>query len=211
MKARPFSVGILILGIAPLGWREQSSRIMDTNPYQPPQSEITVPTIGGKLASPWIRLGAGILDGLILMPIQWILQKLFLKTPGPVDIFAAAKSGKPLDMQSYMPGAGGVILLSLLGLAVFLVINFNFLKNGQTIGKKLLSLQVQRRSDGTILPVREYILKRLGPIYAVSFAATLIHPLINLLLLADSLAIFRSGRNTLHDDIAGTKVVRLDQ
>jgi uncharacterized RDD family membrane protein YckC len=102
-----------------------------------------------------------------------------------------------------------MILVSLLGIAIFLAVNIVFLKNGQTVGKKLLKLQVQRRTDGSILPVLEYILKRLGPIYAVNLAAVIIHPLINLAVLVDALCIFRPGRNTLHDDIAGTKVVRL--
>ena len=33
-----------------------------------------------------------------------------------------------------MPDTGSLILVSVLGLAVFLAVNFNFLKNGQTIG-----------------------------------------------------------------------------
>src|SRR5207244_5598324 len=106
---------------------EQPPRTMDTNPsnpYQSPQSEITVPsTVGGELASPWIRLGAAIIDGLVLLPINWILQKLLLKIPTPVDIFNAAQSGKPLDVQSLMPGTGSMILVSVLGFAVFLAVN----------------------------------------------------------------------------------------
>jgi uncharacterized RDD family membrane protein YckC len=184
-----------------------------TNPYEAPQSDITVPSTGAELATPWIRLGAAFVDGLILLPINWILQKLLLKMPTPADVMRAAQdaaaNGKALDVKSLMPGTGGMILVSLLGIAIFLAVNFTFLKNGQTVGKKLLKLQVQRRSDSSILPVQEYLLKRIGPIYAVSFAAVIIHPLINLALLADSLCIFRPGRNTLHDDIAGTKVVRL--
>jgi len=185
-----------------------------TNPYEAPQSDITVPSTGGaELASPWIRLGAAIVDTLILLPINWILQKLLLKMPTPADMIKAAQdaaaSGQALDVKSLMPGVGGMILVSVLGIAIFLAVNFVFLKNGQTVGKKLLKLQVQRRSDSSILPVQEYILKRLGPIYAVSFAAVVIHPFINIALLADSLCIFRPGRNTLHDDIAGSKVVRL--
>ena len=180
-----------------------------SNPYQPPQSEITVPGAGGELASPWIRLGAAIVDGLVLLPINWIFQKLILKTPDAADIFKAAQSGKPLDIQSLMPSAGSMILASVLGFAVFLAVNFVFLKNGQTVGKKLLKLQVLRRSDSAVLPIQDYLLKRLGPIYAVSFLGILVSPFLNVVLLADVLAIFRPGRNTLHDDIAGSKVVRL--
>ena len=102
-----------------------------------------------------------------------------------------------------------MILVSVLGFVVFLAVNFVFLKNGQTIGKKLLKIQVQRRADNSVLPIQDYLLKRLGPIYAVSFLGLLVSPFLNILILVDALAIFRPGRNTLHDDIAGSKVVRL--
>jgi uncharacterized RDD family membrane protein YckC len=181
-----------------------------TNPYQTPQSEITAPpTAGGELASPWIRLGAAIIDGLILMPINWIFQKMFLHTPSVADVLKAAQEGHPLDIKSMMPSTGSMILASVLGFAVFLAVNFSFLKNGQTIGKKLLKLQVVKRTDGTPLPIQDYLLKRLGPIYAVSFLGVLVSPFINILILVDALCIFRPGRNTLHDDIAGSKVVVL--
>ena len=182
---------------------------MDTNPYQSPQSEITVPSTGGQLATPGVRLGAAIVDGLILLPINWIFQKLILHTPSVADAVKAASSGKPYDMQSLMPSTTSIILVSVLGFAVFLAVNFVFLKNGQTIGKKLLKIQVQRRADNSVLPIQDYLLKRLGPIYAVSFLGMLVSPFLNILILADALAIFRPGRNTLHDDIAGSKVVRL--
>ncbi len=87
--------------------------------------------------------------------------------------------------------------------------NFVLLKNGQTIGKKLLKIQVQRRTDSTVLPIQDYLLKRLAPIYAVSFLGVIISPIINILIVVDALLIFRAGRNTLHDDLAGSKVVRI--
>jgi len=136
---------------------------------------------------------------------------MFVKGPSTADIVAAVQSGKTLDVNAFMPGTGSLLLVSILGIAVFLAVNFTFLKNGQTIGKMLLKLQVQRRSDSTVLPFQDYILKRIAPMWAVSFAAVLIHPFINILLLVDALAIFRPQRNTLHDDIAGSKVVRLQQ
>ncbi|MEO6742560.1 MAG: RDD family protein, partial [Chthoniobacteraceae bacterium] len=159
--------------------------------------------------SPWIRLGAAFVDGLILLPINWIFQKLILHTPSMADVAKAMQSGNPDAIKSLMPGIGSQILASVLGFAVFLAVNFVFLKNGQTVGKKLLKLQVQRRLDSAVLPIQDYLLKRLGPIYAVSFLGILISPFLNIVLLADALAIFRPGRNTLHDDIAGSKVVRL--
>jgi len=181
------------------------------NPYQPPQSEISAsPTVlGGELASPWIRLGASIIDGLILTPINWILQKFILHTPTPMDFFKASQSGNPADIKSLMPSTGSILLSSVLGMVLFIALNFVFLQNGQTIGKKLLKLQVQRRADGTALPWMSYVLKRMLPIQVASILGVLVSPLINILLIVDSLMIFRAGRNTLHDDLAGSKVVRI--
>src|SRR6185436_18856339 len=124
-----------------------------TNPYEAPQSEITVPTVGGTLATPWIRLGAQLIDGLVLFPINFILAFIIVKI---------------------MPNTVGMILATLCGYVAFFAINLNFLKNGQTIGKKLLKLQMQRRSDGTVLPLQELLLKRFGVYYGVAFVSTIL-------------------------------------
>jgi hypothetical protein len=84
---------------------------METNPYAAPQSDIIVPsTGGGELATPWIRLGASFVDGLVILPINWILQKLLLKMPTPADLIRAsqdaAANGQALDVKSLMPGTG---------------------------------------------------------------------------------------------------------
>ena len=184
---------------------------MDTNPYQPPQSEIITQDSSGALASPWIRLGAIIIDGLVLFPINFIIQKVFLKMPGPAEIYDAVRAGK--SMESLMPGTGMVILVNLLGLGVFLAVNFVFLKKGQTIGKLALKLQIQRRSDGSLLPVQDIILRRLLPVWGVSMLGnalgTIFATIAGIFILVDALCIFRQQRNTIHDDIAGTKVVSL--
>ena len=166
-----------------------------TNPYQPPQSEIIVPGTGGQLASPWIRLGAAIVDGVVLLPINFIVAFIILKM---------------------MPNIVGMILATTCGYAAFFAVNLNLLKNGQTVGKKFLKLQIQRSSDGTILPLQELLLKRFGVFYGVAFVSTVLRfvsptlgGLVGLVLLVDALCIFRPGRNTLHDDVAGSKVVCL--
>lgn len=182
---------------------------MDTNPYEPPKGEIGAPA-GTKLASPWIRLGAAIIDGIVLWPINFVIQKIFITTPDPAGMIEMAKQGKVIRPEDFMPGMGTMLFLQLLSFAVFVGVNFTFLKKGQTIGKLVLKLQVQRRSDGTLLPVQELIVKRILPVWGASLLGLLIHPVLFLVLLADSLCIFRPQRNTLHDDIAGTKVVGLE-
>jgi uncharacterized RDD family membrane protein YckC len=184
---------------------------MDTNPYQPPQSDLSTPAFDAGLASPWIRLGAQIIDGLVLLPINFVIQKVFIKMPDPAQMMKAIQTGQ--SIESFMPSRGILLLTNLLGIIALLAVNFNLLKKGQTVGKMLLKLQIQRRSDGSILPFQEIILKRMLPVYGVAMLANLIHPMVGVLagifLLVDMLCIFRPNRNTIHDDIASSKVVAL--
>jgi uncharacterized RDD family membrane protein YckC len=184
-------------------------RRMDTSPYEPPKAEIGTTPGGRNLASPWIRLGAAIIDGIVLWPINFILQKIFIKTPDVAEMMAKAAKGQAVNVADYLPGTGTLLFIQILGFAAFVGVNFVFLKKGQTIGKLALKLQVQRRSDGTLLPIQELILKRILPIWGASVLGLVFHPVLFLILTVDALCIFRPQRNTLHDDIAGTKVVTL--
>ncbi len=184
---------------------------MEENPYQPPQADLTTSTnTAGVLASPWIRLGAAIIDGIVLLPINFILQKIFIKMPSPTEIYEWAAAGK--DVNALMPGTTMMLVSQILGLAVFIGVNYNFLKKGQTIGKLVLKLQIQKRTDGSLLPVNDLILKRVLPLYGLQLVGTLTTPILSgLAILVDCLCIFRKDRNTIHDDIAGSKVVVLPQ
>ena len=60
--------------------------------------------------------------------------------------------------------------------------------------------------------MKDLILKRILPLYGLQMVGTLTTPMITgLAVLVDCLCIFRKGRNTIHDDIAGSKVVVLPQ
>ncbi len=164
------------------------------NPYTPPQSDVSVPiSTEAPLASPWIRLGAQIIDGLCLMaivlPIQWLSGYY-----GRVAAMAA--EGRSFSFES--------ILWSAVGIAALIAINWKFLQNGQTIGKKVLNLQIRRKDGSRIEPMR-IITHRL----LVVQVAALIPIVGGIAVLVDSLCIFRAQRNTLHDDIADSKVVVL--
>jgi uncharacterized RDD family membrane protein YckC len=189
---------------------------MDTNPYQPPEADLTTQNSTGELASPWIRLGAAIIDGIVLWPINFVLQKIFITAPSPekmMEIMKTVNNDPFAAAKAVMPGTGTMLLIGILGLAAMIGVNFNFMKKGQTVGKMALKLQIQRRSDGSILPIQELITKRILPVYGASFIGNAIHPIVGmavgLFLLVDALCIFRRDRNTIHDDIAGTKVVVL--
>lgn len=191
---------------------------MNTNPYTPPQSEPSTYNAGGELplASPWLRLAAALIDGLVVFVPNLILGKLLLKMPSISEMMEAAAKG-PEAIESLMPSSFMQLLSQVLGLAVFIGINFSFLKNGQTIGKMALKLQIQNRATGALLSVQDIIIKRMLPLYGLNALASIkLGPLGNILptlcgilILVNVLLIFRQGRNCLHDDIAGTKVVKL--
>lgn len=147
------------------------------------------PSADPTLASPWIRLGAAIVDGIVLAPVNFLLSWLLIKF--------------------MTPGIGMMILLNVIMLAVFIGVNFTFLAKGQTIGKMLLKLQIQNRTDGSLLPVNDLILRRILPFWGAGLLLSAIFPLLGLIVLVDAFCIFRPARNTLHDDLANSKVVKL--
>jgi uncharacterized RDD family membrane protein YckC len=160
------------------------------------------------------RLGAAIIDGLVLWPVNWAIQKIFVTPPTQEQIIELArKSGGIPDVSSLMPGRGTLFIITVLGFAAMIAINWNFLRKGQTIGKMLLKLQIQDRISGTAMPAQRIITHRMLPIYGSYCLAVLIHPMLaavaGIFILIDALCIFRPNRNTIHDDIAGSKVVVL--
>lgn len=131
------------------------------------------------LASPWVRLGAQIIDAIIGIVAVLILNLLTL-------------------------GNLPQILMTLLLGTALVAINWKHLQNGQTIGKKLLKLKIVRR-DGGPVDRMHIVTRRLLPVWIVC-AVPYLGPVA---VLIDALCIFRPGSNTLHDDFAETKVVQL--
>ncbi|MDZ4287087.1 MAG: RDD family protein, partial [Prosthecobacter sp.] len=145
------------------------------------------------LASPWLRLVAVFLDGLtvqaIVIPVRWFA--------GAYETTSQGDNYHGFFMRT-------TPLWSLIGLGVWLLLNWTFLQNGQTIGKRLLKLQVQRK-DGSRIPAVRNLTHRVLPITLLEIV-----PVVGgLIALVDALLIFREKHNTLHDDIADTKVVQL--
>ncbi len=165
----------------------------ELNPYAPPQADLT-PEFGPNekpLASIWMRLVSQIVDGIIAAVILVTLQYL---TGSFGRIQAAAAEGNIIVLESF--------LWIPVQIAVMLGINWNFLLQGQTIGKKLLKMRIVRK-DGSPIDRTRIITHRFLPVALVANV-----PVIgSFAVLVDALCIFRGGRNTLHDDIADTKVV----
>jgi uncharacterized RDD family membrane protein YckC len=138
------------------------------------------------------RLGALLLDGLVMLPALIPNFLMALSTgfaPRPVE---------PRDMSLVMTiGLGVVIFFGLLIYQWYLIST-----RGQSLGKKWLGIKIVRTNGepvgflhGVIL--RSWIITALG---SIPYVGGFIH-------LVDALMIFGSERQCLHDQIAGTKVV----
>ncbi|MCF7788777.1 MAG: RDD family protein [Prosthecobacter sp.] len=168
------------------------------NPYAPPQSNILPagnPDDIQQLASPWRRLGASILDSLIMMvvvlPIMWF-SGYFTR------IMEQAGRAGSWNMEQ--------LLWAVVGLVVLIAINWNHLGRGQTIGKGIMDLRIVRK-NGTPADRSQIILKRILPLQLIAQV-----PFLGAIFaFVDALLIFRAKHNTIHDDIADTKVIDLRQ
>ncbi|HEY2402997.1 MAG TPA: RDD family protein, partial [Steroidobacteraceae bacterium] len=118
-----------------------------TNPYAPPQAAVQDVTDSGEhvLAGRGARLGAALLDGLIVVVVMYL----------PL-IVAVKASGNPLFVHARFNTAGISEILFLLPVAGLLAIGWlNYLyvsRNGQSIAKKIIGIKVVR-SDGSPVSV----------------------------------------------------------
>ena len=161
---------------------------MEINPYQPP-SAVPVSMPGGdQLAGYGARLVAVIIESLTLLPITLPL--------------AFAMGNFDGILEGRQPPLLNTIAMTVLGYGVFVAINWVFLKNGQTIGKRAMGIRIVAL-DGSVLPVGRLLTMRYLPWWITS-----VIPVIGgILVLIDALFIFRHDRRCIHDHIAGTKVV----
>lgn len=163
---------------------------MSENIYQTPQSAVLdEDDVSVDLASRWARLGAAILDGLLMMLV-------ILPIGFALGVFDAITSGGTMSL-------GTTITMGLIGLGVFFLFNGYLLStNGQTVGKKLLGIKIVDL-DGKKPPFGRLIALRYAPVWLVSYI-----PVVgNFASLIDSLFIFRGDKRCIHDLIAGTQVV----
>ncbi|MGH1485776.1 MAG: RDD family protein [Cellvibrionaceae bacterium] len=166
---------------------------MDPSIYQTPEADLTPADDNisdAPLASRWSRLGASLLDTIILFAILFPL--LFL-----IGWFSMFENGnEPPLLHS--------IILGFVGIIIFFAVNYRFLStNGQTIGKKALNIKIVA-TDGSKAILGDHIIKR----YLVYFIPNHIPVIGSFLSMANVLFIFRKNKQCLHDDIAKTKVIK---
>lgn len=157
----------------------------DDNPYRAPQAELAKPRDELQLATRMQRLGAALLDNLMVVPIALV---------------AAVLMPMAKDSPDRQFGFVGLVVLAIL---VLLAINLvGIYRSGQTIGKRLLGIRVVR-SNGERCSFGRYIGLRWFPMALIG-NIPLAGPFISLL---DVLLIFRADHRCLHDDFADTAVV----
>lgn len=149
-----------------------------------------------RLATRTERFAGAFIDGLVqavlVLPASFALGLMLIMAPG-------AEGENSLALQLM-----GTVATFIIG-AVFLLINGYLLATrGQTVGKILLKTKIV--SDrGEQLPLNQLVLKRYLPIWLLT-SIPMVGPLLGLV---NALAIFRDSRKCVHDDIAGTKVIKL--
>ncbi len=172
------------------------------SPYNPPAAlGAGTGRVGMVLASRSARLGAFVLDFVI--PVVLIGAPLALS--GFIAVFEAIAAG---ELPESVPGVGigasvaGIMLLAWTALTTIFVV-----RNGQTVGKKLVGIKVVR-SDGSKAGIN-----RLTWLRNVVNALPSFIPVVGLVIgpiywVVDSLFIFGNARQCIHDKIADTIVVR---
>jgi uncharacterized RDD family membrane protein YckC len=168
------------------------------NPYEPPASDLEPapkPEVvaGAAIASRTQRYFAAMVDGLLQLAVVL-----------PIQLFFHAWDGFPnASFTAVQQLVWGVV-----NFVVYLLLDGYFLsQSSQTIGKKLLGLQIVDANSGAPKPASKIVVWRSLPI---SLAALL--PKIGVFFtLIDLLFIFGSRRQCVHDIIANTKVVKLSR
>ncbi len=161
------------------------------NIYSAPKADLEIPVSEAnyELATRGKRLAAVMLDGVIGMAFG-IPFMVFI---GP---YIGYESGKP-------PSAQYLAISSIYGFIHFSLVHGYFLfKSGQTVGKKLLGIQILGL-DNAKLP----LVKILGLRYLPMSLFVMIPRFGSLLVTIETLFIFRKDKRCVHDMIAKTKVV----
>jgi uncharacterized RDD family membrane protein YckC len=168
-----------------------------TNPYAPPQAAVQDVTDSGEqvLAGRGTRLGAAILDGLIMAVAIYLPMVIGLRLSGHALFVNARFNSEGInDLVFVLPVAGALAIAWMNYLYVS--------RNGQSIAKKIVGIKVVRTDGSPVSVARIFWLRNvlntvLGSIPLVGAVYWLV----------DSLLIFGDRRQCLHDKLADTIVI----
>lgn len=164
--------------------------------FAPPQAQVAdlVPE-QAVLAGRGTRFLAVVVDGIIGAALVWAAMQI----PVIGQLLKVQDPDAAADMWAWRPAS------SLLGLAIFLLVQgWPLVTRGQTVGKILFKLRIVR-TDGS----KPDAWRLLGLRYGIGVLTNLNVGLAMIYSLVDSLLIFRSSRQCLHDTIADTRVIKL--
>lgn len=165
----------------------------EENPYATPDADVDVDqNAPGELAGRGRRLGGAIIDGLLML--LFLFPAMFV-----VGYWEKAMAQEETVLD--------IVLVGGIGIAVFLVLNGYLLAtSGQTVAKRLLKMRIVSVQDNRILPIGKILGLRYLPFWIIGQV-----PFLGQLMgLVNPLFIFGEERRCLHDHLAGTKVVLVD-
>ena len=167
------------------------------NPYRGPDAPVaSLPPGDDALAGRGVRLGAALIDGVLMMLI--VLPAMYASGYFG-QVMAAAQRGEQMSI-------GSTLMWAAFGFLAFVVVQGVPLNaTGQTWGKRLTGIRIVDLA-GNKPPLGRLLGVRYLPLQMLSNVPLIGPPLafVNVLL------IFRSDRRCGHDLIAGTRVVRAD-
>lgn len=159
--------------------------------YKTPNSELIQEpeNKSSELASRWSRLGASIIDSLVISAFVF-----------PLMFFTGGFRSVTTGVQ---PVWQYTLMIGLAGIGVFLVLNYKLLSSyGQTIGKRALGIKIVDL-DNNLPSMKKHLLIR----YAVYFLSGQVPLIGQLFSFVNVLFIFGKQKRCLHDYIAGTRVI----
>lgn len=176
---------------------------MSTNPYSPTavslESSAAFAAEGAILATRWERFAGAFIDNIclmiVMMPIMFLL--------GFGIVASNVETAETLEtVPEIVLEMGGVLLAAVIFLALH---GYLLATRGQTIGKVLMKTQIVDRTTNAVPHFGPLVLKRYVWIWVIQWIP-FFGGLIGFL---DAVLIFRESRACLHDDLAGTKVIKL--
>ncbi|HID99133.1 MAG TPA: hypothetical protein EYP59_02435 [Thiotrichaceae bacterium] len=180
---------------------KSSDEQTEVSPYKPPTAQMTElvsDNDSGELAGRGTRLVAHLADGFIfIIPFMLLFLAAYFMGVN-VNIENLEESESPLIVGVLM------LFIALMMIAIFAVNLIWLHRNGQTIGKRMMSIKIVR-TDGSRATLLRIIFLRFFPIALLSNI-----PLIgSIFALLDPLLIFKKSRQCLHDQIADTIVINV--
>jgi uncharacterized RDD family membrane protein YckC len=162
-----------------------------SNPYAPPRAavqDIVNDSARASAAERSVRLGAALLDGLVVIGMVYVPLFVGMLLGG---VLKGADGGGAMLGVGFAP--------AIIGFVVWCTITVRYMqRNGQSIGKKMVGIKVVRTNGepatfGRLFWLRNFVNAAIGMIPLYAFV--------------DLLFIFGESRQCLHDKIADTVVV----